>query len=75
MNALLSIVHPRRFRWEDYRPLSAVERMARYNTRRAADMQQRENEGAGLPRVCFPKGRLVLVALGCTANPLPKDHA
>ena len=75
MNALLAIFSTKRASWSGCRPLSAIERMARYSQRHAQDMQQRENAGAAPPKVRVIYGREVLVALPGRVNPLPKDQA
>lgn len=75
MNALLTIIRTQKDRWQGCRPLSPAERMARYSLRHSQDMQQRENEGAGMPRVRVVDGHQVLVALPGRVNALPKAEA
>lgn len=75
MNALLAFFHTKPKSWEGCRPPTAAERMARYSLRHAADMQMRENAGAGVARVRVVDGRTVLVALPGRVNPLPKDES
>ncbi|MGC1550746.1 MAG: hypothetical protein WA777_19665 [Rhodanobacter sp.] len=48
--------------------------MARYSPRYAAEMQHRENAGAGVARVRVVDGRTMLVALPGRVNILPKDR-
>ena len=74
MKALLSIIRTRRGAWNDCMPPSPAERMARYSARLAAEMQDRENASAALPRARVVDGRAVLVAFPARLNPLPKDH-
>lgn len=71
MNALLTFFHPKPKSWIGCRPLSAAERVERYSLRHAEDMRQRENEGAGFPRVQLRGDRMVLVALRGSVNVIP----
>ncbi|MGO4700251.1 hypothetical protein [Dyella sp. 2RAB6] len=73
MIASLQIFRARRKDMDGYTPPSPAERMARYSQRHAEEMRQRENLGAGLPRVRLVNGRFVLVALPGRPNELPKE--
>ena len=75
MNTLLALFKAKPHSFTGCTPPTPAERMARYSPRYAADMQHRENLGAGLPRARVVNGALVLVALPGIPNPLPKDHA
>ncbi len=70
MNPMISFFRTKPNSWQGCRSLSAAERMAQYSQRRAAEIQQRENAGAGNPRVQLRGGRLVLIALSGRMNHL-----
>ena len=72
--SLLAFLFFPRDRWAQCHQPSAAERMARYSSRHAADMQQRQNAGAAAPRVRLVDGRPVLVALDGRPNVLPKHR-
>jgi len=72
MNAL-RIFRTKPHSWQGCDQPSAAERMAKYSTRHAAEIQQRENAGAALPLIRFIDGRRVLVALDGHVNKLPKE--
>lgn len=73
MSLLASLFFPRD-RWAQCHQPTAAERMARYSARHAVEIQQRENAGAGVPRVRLVDGAPVLVALDGHPNVLPKDR-
>lgn len=76
MNALRHILTRCDQRAESCRPLSPAERMAQYSARHAAEIQQRENEGAAAARMRLVDGRPVLMALAGKPNSLPnKDNS
>lgn len=80
MNGCLNIfaTRPRLFgrggRWTGCTPPTAAQRMAIHSERRAAEIQQREVLGVGLPRIRLVDGRPVLMALPGAVNALPSDR-
>lgn len=68
MNALHHLLTRVDQRAESCRPLSPAERMAQYSARHAAEIQQRENEGAAPARMRLVDGRPVLIALDGKPN-------